>query len=397
MSNWNDPLSPYYQPPLTTPTATSSEPSGFPEVPGMPGSWTPTDPLYQPPRRPKRGPVITAAVIAIGGFITLVAIGVSGGGSDDEGAATSRAPSLTTTVVTSTSAVKTPSSATPSTSPAPTAPTTVPPSADAVPVLSLLPLIVIANEVEPGYDRDRFRYPGPRDGAGCDTADLVLIAESSSVAQVAYPGCEVVAGDWLSLYDLVEFTDPAELEVDHVVALKEAWNSGAWAWSEESLAAYANDTVDPRTLRAVSVSTNRSKGDRDPSNWMPPAESVWCQYLADWVAIKLRWSLTMDQSEFGRIQRLLRNDCRDTRVEPIDPEVITYIPLPDPDPDPDPDRPYVVPVPIPGGGDDDGGGSVSVYYANCDAARRAGAAPLYAGELGYRSALDRDRDGVACE
>lgn len=266
------------------------------------------------------------------------------------------------------------------------------PSSKAVPVLQLLALITVANEYDSGYNQDLFGYPGVGDGAGCDTRDRVLAEESLSLAQVAYPGCQVVAGDWLSLYDLAEFADPAELEVDHVVALKEAWDSGAWEWSPETLVAFGNDTTDPRTLRAVSVSTNRSKGDKDPSNWMPPKREVWCQYLADWVVIKVRWGLTMDQSEFGRIDRLLRNECQDTVVEPYEPALIALALLPIPDPDPDPDAPLIV-VPTPGYSN----GSESVYFSNCAEARSAGAAPLYIGDAGYRAGLDRDSDGVACE
>ena len=60
------------------------------------------------------------------------------------------------------------------------------------------------------------------------------------------------------------------MQIDHVVALNEAWDSGAWAWGPDRLTAYGNDLDDPRSLRAVTGAVNNDKGDKDPSNWLPP-------------------------------------------------------------------------------------------------------------------------------
>jgi hypothetical protein len=62
-------------------------------------------------------------------------------------------------------------------------------------------------------------------------------------------------------------------------------------------------------LNAVTDRVNASKSDKDPSNWMPPLKSYWCTYLGDWISVKARWGLSMDQSEFGRIKNLLVSDC----------------------------------------------------------------------------------------
>ena len=111
-------------------------------------------------------------------------------------------------------------------------------------------------------------------------------------------------------------TDPAALEVDHVVALKEAWDSGAWQWDDARRAEFANDLVDARTLRAVTAASNQSKGEADPSNWLPPNEAFVCTYLADWIAIKARWELSMDQSEFGRIRNVITERCPEQTIAP---------------------------------------------------------------------------------
>lgn len=248
----------------------------------------------------------------------------------------------------------------------------------------LLATVVVQNEHSGGYSRSLFPHWLDLDRNGCSAREDVLIDESLSKAQVDPYGCKVIEGDWVSVYDGEETTTPSEFDVDHVVALKEAWDSGAWEWSPTARKLYANDLTDERTLRAVTASSNRSKSDKDPSNWLPPAASDLCRYLGDWVSIKVRWNLTMDQSEFGRIRNLLQSDCEGLLVR-----------IPEPPP---------VDVPIASGdgsaaGGDSGqsGTSGDVYYANCSEARAAGAAPIRTGEPGYRTGLDRDRDGVACE
>ncbi len=180
--------------------------------------------------------------------------------------------------------------------------------------IDVLATIVVAREQGDGYDRDLFEHWITR--GGCSTREDVLIRDSFTPAQVDPFGCRVVAGDWVSPYDGATWDTPSDVDIDHVVALKEAWDSGAWAWSASRRRAFANDLADPRTLRAVTDEVNQSKGDKDPSNWLPPLQSSWCSYLADWVAIKARWQLTMDDSEVGRIRNLLNRNCADVRVAP---------------------------------------------------------------------------------
>ena len=174
---------------------------------------------------------------------------------------------------------------------------------------SVLSSIRVENEYKTGYKRNLFIHWADLDGNGCDTREEVLKRDSISKPQVDPYRCYVVAGDWASPYDGKNLSDRGDVDIDHVVALKEAWDSGAWAWSESQRKAYANDMTDPRTLIAVTDRVNMSKSDKDPSNWMPPLRSYWCTYLGDWISVKARWGLSMDQSEFGRISNLLRSDC----------------------------------------------------------------------------------------
>ena len=174
---------------------------------------------------------------------------------------------------------------------------------------SRLSSIKVENEYRTGYRRSLFIHWADLDGNGCDTREEVLKRDSISKPQVDPYRCYVVAGDWVSPYDGKNLSDRSDVDIDHVVALKEAWDSGAWAWSESQRKAYANDMTDRRTLIAVTDRVNMSKSDKDPSNWMPPLKSYWCTYLGDWISVKARWGLSMDQSEAGRISNLLTSDC----------------------------------------------------------------------------------------
>ena len=157
-----------------------------------------------------------------------------------------------------------------------------------------------------GYSRDLFAHWVDADHDGCDTREEVLIAESRSRAQVDPYGCKVIAGDWYSLYDGLTFADPAELDIDHMVPLAEAWDSGASAWDAARRQAFANDLDHPQALRAVSASSNRSKGDLDPGQWKPTNDAAWCEYANDWVAVKKAWDLTADQNEVDDLRVMLR-------------------------------------------------------------------------------------------
>ena len=174
---------------------------------------------------------------------------------------------------------------------------------------SVLASIKVENEYKSGYRRSLFVHWSDLDGNGCDTREEVLKRDSISKPQIDPYRCYVVAGDWYSKYDGKTLSDRSDVDIDHVVALKEAWDSGAWAWSMSQRQAFANDLTDRRTLIAVTDRVNASKSDKDPSNWMPPLKSYWCTYLGDWISVKARWGLSMDQSEFGRIKNLLASEC----------------------------------------------------------------------------------------
>lgn len=154
-----------------------------------------------------------------------------------------------------------------------------------------------------GYSRDFSPTWLDLDGNGSDARDDTLSA--ASLGPVQRSGCEVIGGRWLSIYDGVAVTDPSGLDVDHVVALGEAWRSGAHAWEADHRARFANDLDDPDHLIAVTASTNRSKGDSPPDAWRPPRQDSWCRYAAAWTGIKVRWELTATTSERDALGQML--------------------------------------------------------------------------------------------
>jgi len=195
-----------------------------------------------------------------------------------------------------------------------------PPSASDRPTASstlatLVEQLPQAPEHRDGYSRDLFVHWIDADGDGCDTRREVLIAEAVVPPDVG-PGCHLSGGKWVSLYDGLVLTDASDLDIDHVVALAEAWDSGAYAWTSQRREAFANDLGVPWALIAVSAASNRSKGDRDPAGWVPPLRAARCEFIVDWVAVKVRWQLTVDTAERQALLEL-GSECTTTPVPSI--------------------------------------------------------------------------------
>lgn len=154
----------------------------------------------------------------------------------------------------------------------------------------------VATEVRTGYSRDRFTLWTDADGDGCNTRNEVLIAEATTKPAIG-ASCKLTGGRWLSYYDGATWTLASDLDIDHLVPLAEAWDSGARNWTAAQRTAYANDLGDSRDLVAVTDNVNQSKGDRDPAEWLPPLAGATCRYVAEWLVVKVRWRLTVDSAE----------------------------------------------------------------------------------------------------
>jgi len=192
-----------------------------------------------------------------------------------------------------------------------------------------------------------------------------------------------------------------------LVPLSEAWRSGAWKWSPAQREAFANDLTDPRALIAVTASLNRQKSDQDPSTWLPPENK--CTYVSNWIAIKVRYSLTVDQAEASALTSLVAS-CNITSItafsipsyavtagiNPVTLVAPTPTAIPSATPTAIPSatpstttRPITTKV------------KKAVKYSTCAKARAAGVTPIVRSKnktlYTLNKALDRDKDGVACE
>ena len=158
----------------------------------------------------------------------------------------------------------------------------------------------------PDYDRGDWKHWVDADGDCQDAHQEVLVEESLvSVTFETDRECRVATGQWYGAFTGVYTGDPGDLDIDHLVPLKNAHLSGGWSWDAEMREAYANDLSDPDHLIAVTVSANRSKGAKGPEEWGPPEQSYWCDYATDWTEVKARWNLTMTPVESEIVMDML--------------------------------------------------------------------------------------------
>ncbi len=173
-------------------------------------------------------------------------------------------------------------------------------------VRGVLAEIAVTAERSEGYQRGDWRHWSDLDGDGCDTRCEVLADERR-------PG-----GDWYSVYDGQETDNPSTFDIDHLVPLAEAHESGGWNWNDRTRELYANDLAYAHSLIAVSASSNRSKGKRDPAEWLPPATAAHCFYAEAWIVVKWRWNLSVDLTEKNALSQIL-SDCPVTAISDIAP------------------------------------------------------------------------------
>jgi hypothetical protein len=160
----------------------------------------------------------------------------------------------------------------------------------------LLDHLAVAAEHSGGYTSSRFRYWTDADHDGCNTRREVLLAEATVRPKIGVH-CSLSGGQWRSRYDGATLTRPADVTVDWLVPLQEAWQSGAWRWNSSTRTRFANDLAYDPALLAVSDASAQSKDGRGPQGWLPPRASFDCTYLTWWVAVKWRWRLSVNTTE----------------------------------------------------------------------------------------------------
>ena len=289
-----------------------------------------------------------------------------------------------------------------------------------------------------GYDRESFGWRDDVDRNGCDTRNDILRRDLKNITTKAgTQGCVVLLGRVDSpysgsSYDFVR--NPTNTDIDHVVALSDAWQSGASSWDAQKKIAFAND---PLNLLAVESTLNRQKGDGDAATWLPPHKPYRCEYVARQVAVKAKYGLWVKPAEAEAIERVL-TACPDMKAydQNVQPPATDSTTEAKPAPTEKPrrtekpkraDKPRQADKPAPlvrevereapkketpkkvqtkksapktedskkssSKKKSSGGGG----FRNCTEAWEKGAAPVHRGEPGYAPKLDRNNDGVGCE
>ncbi|MGW6694457.1 HNH endonuclease family protein [Rhodococcus sp. NPDC054953] len=179
-------------------------------------------------------------------------------------------------------------------------------------------LRVAAEASMDGYSRDRFPHwdtNRPEHGFGpefaaytrCTTRDVMMLRDASGSVRLDPKTCRLTVGrdgGWLDRYGVLDrdtgalreyrwTTDPSAVDAEHIVPLAEAWRSGARALDQVARRAIANDA---QNLMASDPSANRSKGDQDAADYLPPG-GFRCGYVDSYIRIKVKYGLTVDTAE----------------------------------------------------------------------------------------------------
>ena len=156
------------------------------------------------------------------------------------------------------------------------------------------------------YDRSLYGGWIDADGDCQDTRQEVLIEENIGLLEFETSNnCRVISGKWFDVYYGDTILDPSGLDIDHVIPLAEAHKSGGWKWDDQKKKDFANYLKDSIHLIAVSASANRSKGARDPSEWLPSNTKYVKTYAENWVNLKIEWGLSANESEILALKKIL--------------------------------------------------------------------------------------------
>jgi hypothetical protein len=158
-----------------------------------------------------------------------------------------------------------------------------------------------------GYSREKFPHWSKASEFGwdppessCNAREAALIRDGEAV-EVGRE-CKVESGTWFDPYTTRTYTEPSDIDTDHVVPLANAWRSGASSWDNEERERYAND---PEVLLSVEDNANQSKGDKGPEAWKPPNEAAWCDYAVRWIGIKDKYDLSVNEQEKAALLEML--------------------------------------------------------------------------------------------
>ena len=254
-------------------------------------------------------------------------------------------------------------------------------ASEALRILNTLP--VKGRAPKTGYSRAQFGDAwSDIDHNGCDTRNDILNRDLTAKQHKNSRGCVVISGILNDPYtgkiiNFIRGKDTSEqVQIDHVVALSDAWQSGAQEISAQERLQLAND---PENLLAVDGPANQQKSDSDAATWLPANASFRCSYVARQIRVKAKYHLWVKPAEKEAMINVL-TPCTGAAEAPA--------------PKPAPDTPAPVPqVDAPPAQNP----APALAFQTCADARAAGYRNMHRGTPGYSEHLDRDGDGIACE
>ena len=264
-------------------------------------------------------------------------------------------------------------------------------ASEALRILNTLP--VKGRAPKTGYSRAQFGDAwSDIDHNGCDTRNDILNRDLTAKQHKNSRGCVVISGILNDPYtgkviNFMRGKDTSEqVQIDHVVALSDAWQSGAQEISAQERLQLAND---PENLLAVDGPANQQKSDSDAATWLPANASFRCSYVARQIRVKAKYHLWVKPAEKEAMINVL-TPCAGAAEAP---------PAPKPAPDtPAPVVPASAPAPVPQvDAPPAQNPAPALAFQTCADARAAGYRNMHRGAPGYSDHLDRDGDGIACE
>ena len=156
------------------------------------------------------------------------------------------------------------------------------------------------------YDRSQFGGWSDEDHDCLNTRHELLIKLSTGTIQTGSNACTVSRGRWNDPYTGKIFYEAQQMDIDHLVPLKWAWDRGASSWSDGKRKAFANDEAN---LFAVEARVNRQKGAMGPLEWLPPNKEFHCQYILRFTRITKKYGLVLSAKEDKSIRSLREGAC----------------------------------------------------------------------------------------
>ena len=152
------------------------------------------------------------------------------------------------------------------------------------------------------YSREDWQHWSTLGNQKCDARQQTLLNQGKNVKTEPSDPCDVISGEWIDPYGKEKITNPSYVDIDHVIPLSWAAQNGGQAWPSDKKEAFANDLSQ---LIASSRAENRGKGDKGPSEYMPPETSYHCEYAEIWVLTATKYGLSMPAADKAVLSKAL--------------------------------------------------------------------------------------------